>query len=76
MFAGGICHWGNWMRGNFFLITCLPQNQHFLWWSHLVKDRDTLIEQSVANWNKRGTQNNSQTSSLWQIYEANKDIET
>jgi len=30
----------------------------------LVKDRDTLIEQLVANLNKRGTQNNSQTSSL------------
>jgi len=29
--------------------------------SPLVKDRDTLIEQSVANLNKRGTQNNNQT---------------
>jgi len=38
----------------------------------LVKDWDTLIEQS----NKWGTQNNSQKSSLWQIYEANKDSET
>jgi len=35
--------------------------------SPLVKDRDTLIEQLVANSNKRGAQNNSQTSSLWQI---------
>jgi len=26
-----------------------------------VKDRDTLIEQSVANSNKQGTQNNSHT---------------
>jgi len=43
--------------------------------SPLVKDRDTLIERSVANLNKRGTQNNSQTSSLWKIYEANKDSE-
>jgi len=28
----------------------------------LVKDRDTLIKQSVANSNKRGTRSNNQTS--------------
>jgi len=40
-----------------------------------IKDRDTLIEQLVTRLNKRSTQNNRQTSSLWQIYEANKDSE-
>jgi len=31
---------------------------------------------AVGNSNKQCTQNNSQTSSLWRIYEANKDSET